>query len=201
MYSMPKPELSAIGAALVVLVVILVVILGRAGRPKSHYSVGFQIDPEYLGSSTWSGTPYALSDSADWNGQPACPPLAHVSPAPGRAHKDRFYPFAPPDEGPRGTTDPPALIYTPPFTSDLRGDHPNWWRPDGGTYGLPPASDRPDFWAGDATIHTYHARDPIPPLCSPAVVADHRRRMTPEEWVKEWRYYGGPKGWNMSPFY
>jgi hypothetical protein len=171
-------------ATLVVLVLIIItVIIVFAESPrKDKYSVGYQIGPHYLGSSSWDGIPYVMTQEKPRG-------------------KDTFQPFAPPDEGPRGTTHPPKLIYTPAFTSDLRGKHPNWWRPDGGTYGLPPASERPDFWAGDMTIHTYLARNPIPPLCALSEVASGARRLTPEEWTKTWQYYGGPKGWNMSPYY
>lgn len=85
---------------------------------------------------------------------------------------------------------PPILIYTSPLTKNLR---PSWWRSDGGSYGLPPAAERPDFWAGDRAVHTYHARAAIPQCCA-------RRRSDGEE-VALWRYYGGPKGWTMSPYY
>lgn len=221
-YGAPEPPAGTKVLAAAVLIVLFIVITvalfvmrDDSSAKKDKYSVGFQIGPHYLGSSTWEGTPYALTSMED--GVPACLPPVRIRDAKtpegtrtseatanrqlALGHKDKFHPFAPPDDGPRGTQNPPALIYTPEFTTDLRGAHPDWWRSDGGTYGLPVAADRPDFWAGDATIHTFHARDPIPPLCDPAAVADHSRRLAPEEWVEKWRYYGGPKGWNMSPYY
>jgi hypothetical protein len=185
-------------AVLVVLVIVIAVVLAR-GR-KERYSVGFQIDPHYptVGTtSTWQGIPYAMPGAI----QPrsvACP----ISKSNFTSSGTGFDPYAPPDdENVEGAEDVPDLVYNPPFTQDLRGAHPNWWTPDGGSYGLPAASDRPDFWAGDATIHTYLAEDSIPPLCESAEVSEDRRRMTNDEWVEKWRYYGGPKGWNMSPFY
>lgn len=233
LYGAPEPPTGTRVLAAAVLIVLFIVITAvlfvARGDPggKDDYSVGYQIGPYYLGTSTWEGTPYALSCTQE--GVPACRPpvrIRDVGVPDTRAseasasrqmdyqddyhqmnhqdnnhHKDGFHPFAPPDDGPRGTKNPPSLIYTPEVTSDLRGAHPNWWRSDGGTYGLPVAADRPDFWAGDATIHTYRACDSIPQLCDPAAVKNHDRRLTSEEWVEKWRYYGGPKGWNMSPYY
>jgi hypothetical protein len=213
-----KPPVGAKALALatliaIVLVVVYVFLSFEQGR-KDGYSTGYQIGPHYLGSSTWTGTPYALTPAQE--DDVPCPSafsalnkhkrghLGHSDASAG-GRRDTFTPYASPDDGPRGTTDPPALIYTPPITSNLRGAHPNWWRSDGGTHGLPPAAERPDFWAGDRTLHTYLARDPIPPLCEPAEVADGRRRPTccgaDSEWVDQWQYYGGPRGWGMSSFY
>lgn len=153
---MTQPSRAVVIAVLVALFILIFIAIPRievdvfeVGASKDGYSVGYQIGPHYLGTSTWEGIPYALT-------------------------KDTF------GSDPR----PPSLIYTPPETRDLRGSHPNWWRPDGGTYGLPAAADRP----ADATLHTYHACDSIPPLCD-------------SSWTQKWRYYGGPKGWRMSPYY
>lgn len=186
-------------AILVSLLVVIIAIVVHVSRTenmsqRSGYSVGYQIGPHYPADSgsSWAGTPYALTPMRD--GEKPCR-------APARPSVDKFTPFAPPDEGPRGTDDPPSLVYTPPFTNDLRGDHPNWWRPDGGSHGLPPAAERPDFWAGDATLHTYHARGAIPQLCDADAVASERRRPSKSSQVARWQYYGGPKGWNMSPYY
>ena len=195
-----SPQARELGIALLaLLLVVIIVVIWRAERKSHHdsYSVGYQIGPHYLGTSTWSGTPYALTPMRD--GEKPCP--APYKPSSKSGFTGGFQPFAPPDEGPRGTDDPAELVYEPPFTRDLRGKHPDWCRPDGGSYGLPPASERPDFWAGDATLHTYHARDIIPPLCEAAEVADGKRRPTLAENVEKWQYYGGPKGWNMSPYY
>lgn len=188
-----SPEDRALGIAIlvIILVVIIIVIYHVSRSEKDGYSVGYQIGPHYLGASTWEGTPYALSPTRD--GEKPC--LGQ------KTQRDGFTPYAAPDEGPRGTTDPPSLVYTPPFTNDLRGDHPNWWRSDGGSYGLPPAAERPDFWAGDATLHTYHTRDAIPQICGAEAVASNRRHPTIDKQVAKWQYYGGPKGWNMSPYY
>ena len=211
------PNARALAVAILIAVcVALAVILGairheasvraRGGaRPAGeHYSVGFQMGPEYSGYTAWDGIPYVFSaERGGWY-------LPEQAPR-GACGAERFSPSAPPDEGltgrrliarnGRGPERIPNLVYEPPITNDLRGSHPNWWRPDGGSYGLPPAADRPDFWAGDMTIHTYRARDPIPPLCSADAVAAHDRRPTAAENVETWRYYGGPKGWNFSPYY
>lgn len=186
----PLPARPLVVGVLVVLFIVIiaaVILMGRAHREP--YSVGYQIGPHYLGTSTWKGTPYALSDT--------CPGLGPGLRGPDhtpRLVRERF-------DGGVWETPAPDLVYQPPITDNLRGAHADWWRPDGGTYGLPPAAERPDFWAGDPTIHTYLARDPIPPLCRPAAVVDHQRRPTAAENVEEWRYWGGPKGWNYSPFY
>ncbi len=157
--------------------------LQKKAPSADGYSVGYQIGPDYPGAATWAGTPYALSE-----GRPPC------------GEKDGFRPFAPPDE--KGAAAARAArAAADPVGAALGGGCPSWARPDGSSYGLPPASDRPDFWAGDPTVHTYLARDPIPALCPPPEVAEGRRRLTPAEQTAVWRYYGGPKGWNMSPYY
>ncbi len=97
------------------------------------------------------------------------------------------------------TSSPTDIVYKPPFTqtemqAHLRATGTDWEPPGGGTYGLPPASDRPDFWAGpapgvpDLTVHTYHMRNALPPKCG----------QTPRD---QWRTYGGTRGWTFSPYY
>lgn len=124
-----SPEVRALGIAIlvIILVVIITVIHHDSRSEEDGYSVGYQIGPHHLGASAWEGIPYALSPARD--GEKPC--LGQQS------RRDGFTPYAAPDEGPRGTTDPPPLVYTPPFTNDLRGDHPNWWRSDGGSYAPP----------------------------------------------------------------
>jgi hypothetical protein len=207
----------AVGAIVVLLTLVILALLARTapkapGSSKDLYSAGYQISPHLLGPSTWAGTPYVLTPMR--TNEEACPLPAEYrkvggtalaseeSPRGGPHAKESFYPFAPADAGrPGPPREAPNLIYKPAATANLRGDHPDWWQPDGGTYGLPVAADRPNFWAGDATIHTYRARTPIPPLCEPGAVVDNRRRLTPREWIEKWRYYGGAKGWTMSPYY
>lgn len=184
-------------AVLVVLFIVIVVVLANLSSPRPEaYSVGYQIGPHYPGNgstSTWRGIPYAMAGSDGTRS--SCDSKSHFT-------GGGFYPYAPADdEDVVGADDVTNLIYEPPFTQNLRGDFPNWWTPSGGTYSLPPAADRPDFWAGDATIHTYLARDVLPQLCESQAVADDKRRITNAEWVEKWRRYGGPRGWNMSPFY
>lgn len=195
-----SPQAKVLGVAILVIILVTIIAViyhvshAEQMATRSRFSVGYQIGPDYLSESgsSWAGVPYALSPTN---------PGAPAEKVCRASRRDRFTPFAAPDDGPRGATEPPTLIYTPPFTSDLRGDHPNWWQKDGGSYGLPPAAERPDFWAGDATLHTYHARDVIPPLCDASAMASNRRRPSKDEQVAKWQYYGGPKGWSMSPYF
>lgn len=182
-----------IAVVVVLLLVVAVRVAFRAARrpPPEAYSAGYQIGPHYLGTSSWAGDPYALTY--------ACiPDVSLADPAAG--DQPRPAESAAP-RGKSGFESGSPLVYEPPFTEEIRGNTPDWWNPQGGTYGLPPAADRPDFWAGDATIHTILARDPIPPWCDPAAVADGRRRPTAAEDIGKWRYYGGSKGWTFSKYY
>ena len=169
---------------LIVLFIIVIAAVSYIEKRHSHYekySVGFQIGPHYLGSSTWEGTPYALSDPV--HGCPELGPGLQGPSAQPHIVRERF----------GNATD---LIYKPASTRDLRGPHPNWWQPDGGTFGLPVAAARPDFWAGDATLHTYLADEPLAPRCG----NNGNRRPSEAERVAEWRHYGGPRGWTFSPY-
>lgn len=178
-------------AALIVAIVAIVVLVLRGGR-RDKYSAGYQIDPHYSGETTWAGVPYVFA------GKPPCAekfasPEAEFPP-------ETISPLASPDEGPRGVNDFPSLVYTPAFTrSELQTN--SWWRPDGGTDSMPPAAERPDFWAGDLTLRTYHSKSAIPQHCDEASVVSRDRPATAAERDAKWRYYGGPKGWRMSPYY
>lgn len=241
--------LMAAGLVLLVLIIILAAKPSSATKPSSAskaetYSVGYQIYPHLLSQkygTSWSGQPYAVSDcgkkagegfsSGPGSGHWGCSDCLSQLSCPGQPAAEDGAAVAVQD------LPPPRLVYSYPLTRNLRGDWPDWWTKQNGTYGLPPACERPEsgialfgeptrapgentltaddldgtalstaaaaevFADGDETIHTYKARNPIPPLCPARAVAEHRRRPTAEEEVKRWRYYGGARGWTMSPYY
>lgn len=152
---------------LLAIATVVVILAAFAARAggAEGYSVGYQIGPHYLGDSTWQGTPYL-----------------------GLGVREGM------------TAD---IVHSPSFVQAELREHAletgtNWAPPADsmvGRGGLPPASDRPDFWAGpqpgvpDLTVHTYRMRDALPPLCRPASSRS------------AWRQYGGSRGWTFSPYY